>query len=152
MEKPTYFLKSSPDALQHVFESIGDDKIVKKAVAYVVDKENDSLYQLIFGDLTETGEIDTLSVSNNNDMKMVLTTVVSTLFAFFEQNPDKIVFFTGSTLSRTRLYRAVIAKFIAEAELFYHVMSITESGNLHIFDRNQTFIGYLIRKKNESKN
>lgn len=82
------------------------------------------IINLLFGDLLPNGKIDTLSVSNNSDMRIVLTTVVSTLFSFFEQNPDKIVFFTGSTLSRTRLYRAVISKFIQETELFYDIKGI----------------------------
>lgn len=102
MGKPHYELKSTPNALQHVFESVSDDKVIQKVVAYIPTEDDDDYYQLIFGDLLPNGKVDTLSVSNNNDMKIVLTTVVNTLLLFFEQNPNKIVFFTGSTLSRTR--------------------------------------------------
>ena len=149
MKKPTYVLKSTPNALQHVFESVKDDIVIQKIVVYLTTDDNPNLYQLVFGDLTPDGEIDTLSVSNNDDMKIVLSTVVSTLFSFFELNPDKKVVFTGSTLSRTRLYRAVISKFILETELFYQIKGITEAGNLEEFQIDKTYLGYLIQRKNE---
>ena len=147
MEKPHYELKSTPNALQHVFESVSDDKVIQKIVAYIPTEDDDEYYQLIFGDLLPNGKIDTLSISNNNDMRMVLTTVVSTLFSFFEQNPNKIVFFTGSTLSRTRLYRAVISKFIQQTELFYDIKGITEDESIEKFDNNHSYIAYLIELK-----
>lgn len=149
MEKPHYELKSTPNALQHVFESISKDKVIQKVVAYIPAEDDEKYYQLVFGDLLPNGKIDTLSVSNNNDMRIVLTTVANTLFSFFEQNSDKIVFFTGSTLSRTRLYRAVISKFIHETELFYDIKGITESESIENFDNNHSYIGYLIKLKNE---
>lgn len=83
MDKPTYRLQSSADGLQYVFERVSDEKRIIKAVAYIQSEDNSDLYQLIFGDLAENGEIDVLSVSNNADMKVVLTTVVSTFLQFF---------------------------------------------------------------------
>ena len=79
MDKPIYQLQSSSDSLQFVFESISQERIIRKAVAYILSDDNPDLYQLIFGDLKENGDIDILSASNNNDMKQVLTTVVDTL-------------------------------------------------------------------------
>ena len=147
MEKPTCLLKSTPNALQHIFESVKNDVVIPKIVVYLPIENNPNLYQLVFGNLMPNGEIDTLSVSNNDDMKIILTTVVKTLFSFFELNPDKVVIFTGSTLSRTRLYRAVISKFINETELFYEIKGITENGVLEKFQSNQTYLGYLIQHR-----
>ncbi|WP_428668008.1 DUF6934 family protein [Runella sp.] len=147
MNKPTYKLQSSSDSLQYVFESVSDEKKINKAVAYIKSEDDSDLYQLIFGDLAENGDIDVLSVSNNADIKIVLTTVASTLFTFFEHYPNATVAFTGSTLSPTRLYRAVIAKFINETELYCNVLGITENGYLEAFDHHTIYVGYLITQK-----
>lgn len=147
MDKPTYRLQSSADGLQYVFESVSDEKRIIKAVAYIQSEDNSDLYQLIFGDLAENGEIDVLSVSNNADMKIVLTTVVSTFLQFFELHPAATVAFTGSTSSRTRLYRAVITKFIKETELYFQVLGIKENGYFEPFDSQEVYVGYLITQK-----
>lgn len=142
MDKPTYRLQSSTDSLQYVFESVSDEKKIKKAVAYIQSEDNSDLYQLIFGDLTKDGDIDILSVSNNADMKTVLATVVSTFFQFFEQYPNATVAFTGSTQSRTRLYRAVITGLIKETELYYQVLGIKENGYFEPFNNQEVYVGY----------
>ena len=43
--------------------------------------------------------------------KKVLGTVVSALYAFLSRNPEAIVYATGSTPARTRLYRIGITRF-----------------------------------------
>jgi hypothetical protein len=147
MEKPTYNVKSSDDGLKYFFESINDDKIIKKVVAYLPSAESPNLYQLIFGDLLPNGEIDVFANSNNQDMRIVLTTVVGTIAEFFEKNPRKTVAFTGSTNSRTRLYRAAIAKFIQTTELYYQVLGILEDDSIEIFNPNHQYYAYLIKQK-----
>jgi len=147
MDKPIYQLQSSSDSLQFVFESISQERIIRKAVAYILSDDNPDLYQLIFGDLKENGDIDILSASNNNDMKQVLTTVVDTLSTFFEHYPMATVAFTGSTSSRTRLYRAAITQFLKETNLYYDVVGITENGILESFNSKGNYVGYLITQK-----
>ncbi|AYQ35289.1 DUF6934 family protein [Runella sp. SP2] len=147
MDKPIYQLQSSSDNLQFVFESISQERIIRKAVAYILSDDNPDLYQLIFGDLKENGDIDILSASNNNDMKQVLTTVVDTLSTFFEHYPMATVAFTGSTSSRTRLYRAAITQFLKETNLYYDVVGITENGILESFNSKGNYVGYLITQK-----
>jgi hypothetical protein len=147
MEKPTYNVKSSDDGLKYFFESINDDKIIKKVVAYLPTAESPNLYQLIFGDLLPNGEIDVFSNSNNQDMRLVLTTVVGTLAEFFEKYPRKTVAFTGSTNSRTRLYRAAITKFIQTTELYYQVLGILEDDSIENFNPNHQYYAYLIKQK-----
>ena len=80
-------------------------------------------------------------------MKVVLTTVVSTFLQFFELHPAATVAFIGSTSSRTRLYRAVITKFIKETELYYQVLGIKENGYFEPFDSQEVYVGYLITQK-----
>ena len=49
-------------------------------------------------------------------MEKVIATVVQTLFVFFEKYPDNDVYFEGSTLSRTRLYRIILSKELTDAK------------------------------------
>ncbi|MCU0467813.1 MAG: hypothetical protein MUF58_04360 [Arcicella sp.] len=149
MNKPTYNIKTSRDGLRYYFKSLNDDKIIQKAVIYLETEGLPNIYQLVFGDLQPDGQVDFLSVSDNKDMKNVLSTVVKTLALFFEKYPEKGVFFTGSTLSRTRLYRATIAKFIETTELYYQVFGLLEDNSLEVFDKSHTYIAYLIQKKDE---
>ena len=63
-------------------------------------------YNLAFGDEDlAAGEINDSIVSNNNDSNKVLATVVTTVYAFTDKYPEAWVYATGSTRSRTRLYR-----------------------------------------------
>ena len=149
MKKPTYNVKSSDDGLKYFFDSINNDKIIKKVVAYLPSQENSELYQLIFGDLLPNGEIDVYSTSNNQDMKLVITTVVGTLHYFFEKYPKKMVAFTGSTNSRTRLYRATIAKFIQTTELYYQVSGILDDDSIEPFNPVHKYYAYIIEQKHE---
>ena len=151
MDKPIYTTETTPDGLRYFFESSNGEKIIQKAVIYLETKGAPDIHQLVFGDLQLDGSVDFLSVSDNKDMKNVLSTVVKTLALFFEKYPNKGVFFTGSTLSRTRLYRATISKFIETSELYYQVYGLLEEENhLEIFEKNHTYKAYLIQKKDEN--
>lgn len=148
MEKPTYNVESSDDGLKYFFDSTNNGKRIKKVIAYLPTPENSNLFQLIFGDLLPNGDIDIYSISNNQDMRLILTTVVGTLAKFFEKYPQKMVAFTGSTTSRTRLYRATIAKFIETTELYYQVFGILEDDSIEIFNPNHQYYAYIIEQKN----
>lgn len=70
---------------------------------------------LAFGDfIAETLRIDDLSVSGNGVTEKVLATVVNAVYTFFNYYPTLFVYATGSTKSRTRLYRMSISRFFEE--------------------------------------
>jgi len=54
------------------------------------------------GDLLPNGSFDDKANSNNGDILKVLATVVYILKHYTSQNPEIMVFFTGSTKERTR--------------------------------------------------
>ena len=97
LNKSFYPYQLSEDSLRFYFQSISDRKIIDKIVQYSPIPENETIYQLSFGDLQEDGKLDFLSVSDNNDTNMVLTTVIQTMFRFFELNPNKGVVLLGVT-------------------------------------------------------
>ena len=151
MDKLAYSLESSADNTFYFFESIGE-KSIRKAIGYIPFQDNPKIVELVFGDLTDTYSIDFMTVSDNQDMKMVISTVIKSVKLFLGKYPDKIIYFRGSTPSRTRLYRAVISKNIDTTELFYDVLGILENEQSEPFDKNNSYIGYLIIKKDERDN
>jgi predicted nucleotidyltransferase len=146
MNKPHYPYKVASNGHYYFFESKGSSNI-SKAVGFILRNEDEQLVELVFGDLTEENIIDVLSVSNNQDFPKVITTVIYTLIDYLDKFPEKTVYFQGSTTSRTRLYRATIAKVIYQNELSYEVFGITDSDEVEAFDKNTNYKGFIIRKK-----
>ena len=147
MNYPYYDYEFSPDGLRFEFDSISDRKTIRKIIQYTPLPMNPSIYNLGFGDLKENGTIDDLVVSNNNDMEMVLATIVQTMLTFFELMPEKTVIILGSTQSRTRLYQIVIAKFMAEAEPVLKIRGIW-NGEIEAFVAHKQYDAFLINLKN----
>ncbi len=79
-------------------------------------------------------------------MKVVLATVIQTLMYFLELNPQNSVIFTGSTQSRTRLYRATISKLLDSLDESYIVEGLTFELEKEKFDANKHYFAYLISK------
>jgi hypothetical protein len=107
------------------------------------------VYNLSFGDKDHiTGNIDDTVISNNGDSEKVLTTVVATVYAFTDKYPDAWIYATGSSKSRTRLYRIGISKFYSEVSEDFEVL-----GELNdyweTFRKNVEYEGFLVRRKNK---
>jgi hypothetical protein len=65
-------------------------------------------------------------------LPLVIGTVIFTLIDYLESFPDNIVYFRGSTPSRTRLYRAIITKNLEQSELSYQIFGILDDENFEI--------------------
>ncbi|MCU0469620.1 MAG: hypothetical protein MUF58_13550 [Arcicella sp.] len=149
--KPLYKIDTFQDGLYHFFESVSDNVITQKVVAFRQSEEDDLIYSLVFGNVGDNGEIDVYSTNNSNEnMETILGTVISTIEIFFKYHPDKIITFTGSTPSRTRLYRAVIGKFVDEKDFSYNIYGISNDREVESFQKHKSYIGYFIQKKDEN--
>ena len=114
MKLDKYELKSGEQLEVFEFVSVGTKGRISKLVQYTPTNYKD-LYNLGFGDKNiKTGEIDDNIISNNGDSEKVLATVVATLYAFIDKHQEAMVYATGSTKSRTRLYRMGITKYLEE--------------------------------------
>ena len=141
-----YALKAESSFTTFEFISEGPKGLIPKIVQF--QKTNRAgIYNLAFGDKSsETGRIDDLIVSDNDDSEKVLATVIGALYAFFDKHPYVFVYATGSTNARTRLYRIGITH-------FYHQMS--EDFNLYgqigdkfyEFELNKDYAGFLVQRK-----
>ncbi|MFY7910977.1 MAG: DUF6934 family protein [Emticicia sp.] len=150
MNKPSYKIETSADGLWYEFVSDSQHKSIRKGVGYYLYEENDIEYaELAFGDILPNGNIDIKAISDNQDMVIVLSTVIITLYNFFELYPQKTVVFTGSSASRNRLYRAIISKLFEEGRQFFDVSGINYDGSKELFIKNKDYLAFQISLKNE---
>ena len=118
---PRYPLSSSNQMMTFEFESEGKLGRVLKLVTYQPTNLK-GVYNLAFGDKNaESGQINDKITTDNGDRDKVLATVAATVYAFTDKYPDSWVYLTGSTISRTRLYRIGISKFIDELDQDFEV-------------------------------
>jgi hypothetical protein len=122
MKLPKYPLSSSDKLMTFDFISEGPKGVINKIVRYQKTNVKD-VYNLAFGDKDDaTGDIDDQIISNNGDSEKVLATVVASVYAFTDKYPQAWIYATGSTKSRTRLYRMGITKFLSEVKDDFDVL------------------------------
>jgi hypothetical protein len=147
MNVPKYTLKAEADLTIFEFISEGPKGTIPKLIVFT-ETNLKGFYNLAFGDKDEvTGKINDKIVSNNNDTEKVLSTVVSAIFTFTDKYPDAWVYATGSTASRTRLYRMGINKYLKEVEAKFYIFC--EFGDDWLpFEKETDFEGYAVKRKN----
>jgi hypothetical protein len=145
MQLPKYQLASSDNLITFEFISEGH-RLIHKIVRYQPTNFKD-VYNLSFGDKDNTtGDIDDSVISNNGDSEKVLATVVATIYAFTDKYPDALIYATGSTKSRTRLYRIGITKFLSEVEKDFEVLG-ERIDNWETFRKDVEYEGFLVSRK-----
>lgn len=138
MELQTYDISQDKKSKSFGFTSIGQKGAIPKLVLYQ-ETSIPNLFNLAFGDYNpQTGELDDLVVTDNGDGEKVLATVVSTIYHFFDENATAVVYLTGSTPSRTRLYRIAISKYLPVFENKFEILGELSEG----WERFQTKIEY----------
>ena len=146
MKLPKYHLKAESAFTRFEFISEGPKGAIRKLIEF--QKTTDpEVYNLAFGDKDAiTSGINDLAVTNNGDTDKVLATVVAALYVFFDKYPVAYVYVTGSTKTRTRLYRMGITKFYEEIqEDFYLYGQIGD--NFPEFKLGKDYDGFLAQRK-----
>ncbi len=103
-----YTFKRSIYGDKFLFTSVGQKGDVHKVVVF--DFEEDGLYSVILGDVNEKGQLQSFTLTGNNDAKKVLATVADIIEYFIEHNPKTTLFFTGTTKRLTDLYKRLLLK------------------------------------------
>ena len=149
MKLPKYPLASSDRLMTFEFISEGHQGLIHKLVQYQPTNLKD-VYNLAFGDKDlSTGNIDDTVISNNGDNEKVLATVVTTVYTFTDKYPDAWVYATGSTKSRSRLYRMGISKFLSEVDDDFEVLG-ERNNDWETFRKNVEYEGFLVRRKKKN--
>jgi len=146
MKLPKYPLVSGDKLLTYEFISEGQNGLIHKLVQFKQTNLK-NLYNLAFGDKDHnTGEIDDTVISNNGDSEKVLTTVIATIYAFTDKYPNAVIYATGSTKARTRLYRIGIAKYFSEVIKDFEVLG-ERKDDWETFRKNIEYEGFLVKRK-----
>jgi len=138
-------------ARRYVFVSIGK-KNIEKVVDFVPLKAKNYM-NLGFGDLLPDGTVDTTANSNNGDILKALATVVDILKHFTDIYPNAIVFFTGSTKERTKLYARILRTYytyFSEEFIIYAVVGTEQENNAISFDpkTDLEYLAFLVKRIN----
>jgi hypothetical protein len=146
MKLPRYELKAEKSLMVYEFISEGPRGQIPKLIKFS-ETTLKGFYNLAFGDKDmETGDIDDTVISNNGDSEQVLASVVSAVYVFTEFQNDAWVYATGSTKSRTRLYRMGISKYLNEVKQDFFVFGLHE-GEWEEFEKEMDYTAFLVKRK-----
>lgn len=147
MNLKRYAFQSNNDFQDYSFFSDGPNGQIKKVVVYSLFQEDPVIYNLAFGDENpETGEISDTVNSNNKDRDIVLVTVANTIYQFCERYGNHLIYASGSTASRTRLYQMSIARLLDDISAEFDVFGVI-SGDVVKFERNVNYVAFLVKRK-----
>jgi len=128
------------------FVSEGPKGFIRKTVQYSPTNV-EGVYNLGFGDKTSmTNEIDDTAISNNNDSRKVLATVVATVYAFTDRHTKAWVYAAGNSKARTRLYRMGISNNLDEIRADFEIYGL-RNGKWVRFTRGVDYDAFLARRK-----
>ncbi|RFS26674.1 hypothetical protein DVR12_02470 [Chitinophaga silvatica] len=127
------------------FFSIGTRGVLLKRIIFV-PTEQLNLVSLIFGDIDKNGDLDIFSISGNGDRNKILGTVFQAIELYLKKYPYRSIYFKGSTIERTRLYRMIINSNIKYLESMFDIL-IKVSDDFLPFQSNKAAIGFLIKCK-----
>jgi hypothetical protein len=146
MKLDRYHLKADETFSVFEFISVGPKGNIRKIIHFQ-PTDIPGLYNLAFGDKHPiTNEIDDLAVSNNGDIDKVLATVVTALYTFLDKNPEALVYATGSTPARTRLYRMGITRFYEEIQQDFFLFGRIDK-KFYEFEIGKEYEGFLAQRK-----
>jgi len=148
MKLERYELKAEKTLMVFEFVSEGPKGAIPKLVQFG-ETNLKGLYNLAFGDKDPvTKEINDSVISDNNDSEKVLATVVATVYAFTDKHPEAWVYATGSTRSRTRLYRMGLTKYLTEIEEDFDLYG-QKDGEWHGFKKGVEYEAFFAQRKND---
>ncbi len=136
----------STNATVFEFTSTGPKGEIKKIIQFSETKA-DNIFNLAFGNIKEDGSIDDSTANNNKDRDKILATVADAVFDFTERYPERYIFFTGSSLERTRLYRIAITINYDELDEIFDIWGLVENEGFEQFEKQRNYSGFLIKRK-----
>ncbi len=149
MTLETYRYYCSESHLDFEFDSEGPKGKIRKVVRYTPQNAGGiGYFNLGFGDLNEaTGKIDDLAVTDNQDREKILATAAATVPEFTRHFPGAIVYATGITSARTRLYQMGIAANWTKIATLLYVYGYEQNTGWQPFQKNVRYIAFLVKRK-----
>ena len=145
MNEKSYPFQISTANIRYTFESISEKQIIEKAVIFI-ETSYPNIYNLALVDVLADGTESDITVSNNNDLVVVMATVMKIIDDFLNKFTDKSVIFRGSDFRRTRLYRIIISREYRLISEQFKVLGLKD-GTFYPFDSSIEFDAFLICKQ-----
>ncbi len=146
MNEPSYPFNQIEDKFSFTFDSVSNQKTIRKLIEFRLIDSNTYLYNLALVDILPDGSVSDLSISNNKDMPQVLATVLQAIDYFFSKNTTAKILIQGSTKSRTRLYQIAIAKYLSQIEHKYLLWGFIKE-NIECFATGRNYDGFIVENK-----
>ena len=140
-----YYLRYNIEMSRFRFTSTGPKGNIEKVVEYTRFQKN--RWNLAFGDVKDNDWIDNI-VSDNNDMRIVLQTVVNTIHLFFEKHPDQQVYIEPLDEKRKILYNRIFRQKWIEINALFSVKGIINNADFEDYNPQKVFDCFLIMQKN----
>ena len=146
MKLDKYEFKSGDDFSTFEFLSEGRKGKILKIIQFS-QMNYQGLYNLGFGDKNGlTGEIDDEVITDNGDSEKVLATVVSAIYIFSEKYKGTWIYATGSTNSRTRLYKMGINKYFDIVETDFEIIG-ERNNEWESYIKGEDYKAFAVRRK-----
>ena len=135
-------------AYTYEFYSDGPKGKIRKAVNFKRKcVSNQKFFNLGFGDWDEkTNSIADKIITNNKDRDKVLATVAVAVLDFITNYPEEIIFATGSTDSRTRLYQMSLARILPEVKDFFTIKGFVD-GKWEFFEKGRNYEAFILKAR-----
>jgi hypothetical protein len=148
MKLDRYELKADDQYTTFDFLSEGSKGKIEKIIQFTLIYQN-NLYNLAFGDRNYlTGEIDDKVVTDNGDSEKVLATIVAAVYAFCDKIPNALIYATGSTAARTRLYRMGINKYYDIVVEDFKIFGQTKS-EWEDYEKGKDYEAFVVQRKKQ---
>lgn len=146
MDETPHDFSAQPIDIRYDFKSVSDAKTISKIVRFT-ESRLPAVFNVALLDLMDDGTESDMNVTNNDDMRTVLATVMRITDNFLAKFPQKIVAFTGSDDRRIRLYRIVISRELIAIKKRFKVIGELLGGEVEDFQPNQNYLHFYIALK-----
>ncbi len=146
---PQYnLITASSDYLEFRFESSGPNGNIEITVQFT-KIETTNMYNVGFGVLNDDDILNDAIELHNNDRNKILATIASIIYKFTLEYKDASVFFTGSTSSRTRLYRQAISLNLETLKNDFEIFGLINEDNpvLEPYKSNENYFAFIVKRK-----
>lgn len=141
-------LKKSPAVIEYTFRSIGTNGFIPIGVRFT-ESDDPGIFDLVFGLILDNGILNDVIRLNNGDSDKILATVVEAIERFTSEYPEKIIWFSGSTPARTRLYRMIISLNLDELRKDFEIFGKIDHSETcwENFEKDRPYVDFTIKRK-----
>jgi len=127
------------------FTSAGKREIVK--VVEFQETLEEGIYNLAMGDLIGKQVFSDTVVSNNGDIKKVLTTVVNIVQIYTSKYPERSVFIKGNDATKNDVYQRIIRMYYVVFNLEFDIWGYLSNNVKERFNPQNNYVAFIVKRK-----